>query len=158
MFAFALACGVFGAASVAVLPVSLAFTTSDRPSETPKDLLASVAVGSVFLALAAACVALARRAVVVTEDGVELRTLVVTRRWTWSQIDRVEIGCEYDEDEGMKYWPRLLLSTGERVDLQAVTSSNRHVTSATAQTSSAIRRGLLAHRRSIRAEMLDGHI
>ena len=96
----ALAAVCFGLACLLVLVgLVLAATSDDRTAG--RDLVGSVVDGLLLVTLGVACRRLGRRAVVVDESGVTYVGFARTRRWTWSQIDGVEMFSVYDDEIGM---------------------------------------------------------
>ncbi len=149
MFAFA---ALFGGPAVvgAVVGAAVLLATLFDGGLRPRQLMDTAGVvfgGGLFLALAAMCLALGRRRVVISAEGVKLVELRRTRLWTWSQIASVEIGG-IDPDAGMVHCPRLVLASGEKVDLHAATSVGSNTLSDAEQVTTAIRQGMLEHRHS----------
>jgi hypothetical protein len=145
IFFGALAAVCFGLACLLVLVgLVLAATSDDRTAG--RDLVGSVVDGLLLVTLGVACRRLGRRAVVVDESGVTYVGFARTRRWTWSQIDSVELFSVYDDEIGMRYWPLLVLSSGEKVGLRSATSASSHGTSTAGRTVSAVRHGIRTFR------------
>jgi hypothetical protein len=130
----------FGLVSAAV---GVRFAAAPVAGTDRRDWFTTVLMGPPFVALAVATRRIARRAVLVDGSGVTLIAFWRTRQWAWSQISSVGMECVYDDDVGMRYWPRLTLVTGATVHLRVVTSASRKGTSKAARTLSLLRLGLL---------------
>lgn len=128
----------------------------DEPDQSKVSALLSAAWGGgAYLGLAAACWSLAHEGITVSEDGVAARMFLRTIHWNWPQIDGVALGSAFDDDTGTRWWPQLLLVSGEVADLRVCTSLTREDDSAAAHAVDAIRRGLRNHRHTTNVQ-LDG--
>jgi hypothetical protein len=145
IFIAALAAVCFGLGCLLVLVGLVSAATSDDGT-AGRDLVGSVVDGLLLVTLAVACRRLGRRGVVVDESGVTYVGFSRTRRWTWSQIDSVEMVSVYDDEIGMRYWPRLVLTSGAKVNLRLATSASSNGTSTAGRTVSAVRHGMRTFR------------
>jgi len=143
MVVFATAFVGLGLVSAAV---GVRFAASPVDGTTRCDWIVTVLGGVLFVALALGCWRVARRVLLVGGSGVTLISFWRTRHWAWSQIGSVGMESVYDDDIGMRYWPRLTLVTGEIVHLRLATSASRHGTSRAARVVSVLRLGLLKSR------------
>ena len=156
VFIAALAAVCFGLGCLLVV-VGLVSAAMADDGTGGRDLVASVVDGLLLVTLSVACRRVGRRAVVVDESGVTYVGFARTRRWTWAQIDGVEMGSVYDDENGMRYWPRLVLCSGEKVNLHPATSASSNGTSTAGRTLSAVRHGLRTFRSPARRPPCERH-